>query len=261
MVTEYPHQFSSEARNRIESEKLRASKELEQRRNQVPWTKFGPSRADEANLYKYILRVFSVFAKEACNLCSRRLWTLDQVRGEAEKYLRLLVIEAYFERGYDKKGRKLREVTSHWDGSILPDVRQQLRESDEWLQYEDELLAAAEAARTEEPEVAQPAQPAIRSQELDSRTVFKPSDDYVLIEYRGSKYNLTPLAGEIVKVLHQAHEEGRVGVGRADIKRKTKCGRVWDAFRRRDGRRFWSRLIKKIEKDMYALDLNHSPMS
>ena len=256
---QYPREFTAESRNRIEAERLKASRELDERRKLVPWSKWGPSEVDEANLHKYILRVFLAFAKEACNLCSRGSWTLDRVRREAEDvHLRQFAIEAYSESGNDKNGRKLREITSNWNGSIFPEVKRKLQESPEWKQYEDELLAAAEAVRTKG---AERAQPVIPSQEPDGQLVFTPSDDYVLIEYGGAKYTLTPLAGKIVKVLDEAHRAGKVGVGRADIQHKIKCGRVWDAFRRRDGERFWRHFIKKIEKDVYALDLKHSPES
>ncbi len=141
---EYPEDFSPQARARVEAERLKAGKELEQQRNEVTWSPFGPSTADEENLRKYILRVFLVFAQEACKLGSQRSWTVDRIRSAADEFLRSFTIEAYYDKGHDKSGRELREMVSHWNGSILPKVQREFEKSPEWHQFEQELLAVAE---------------------------------------------------------------------------------------------------------------------
>jgi hypothetical protein len=142
--TPYPSEFSAEARARVEIEMLKASKDLAQQRNEVPWSQYGPGKADEENLQKYILRVFLVFAKQACELGAQGQWAVDRIRSEAGEFLRRFTIRAYYESGFDKKGRKLREMASHWNGTILPEVQREFEKSQEWQQFEKELLAVAE---------------------------------------------------------------------------------------------------------------------
>jgi hypothetical protein len=140
----YPLEFSAQARARVEAENLKARKLYDEQRQNVPWSKFGPSRADEENLRRYILRVFHVFTQEACKLGSQGELTIEQIRSSADEYLRLFTIEVYYHEGYDKNVRKLREMTSHMNGSILPEVEREFRRSDEWHQFEGELLTVAE---------------------------------------------------------------------------------------------------------------------
>jgi hypothetical protein len=142
---EYPREFSPQARARVEAERLRAAKELEQDQNRVPSSHYGPSENDEHNFRKYILRVFLAFAREACKLGAQRLWAIDRVRSESEEFLRRFTIDAEYEKGYDnKQGRKLRTMVSHLSGGILEHADQKFRTSAEWRQFEEMLLALAE---------------------------------------------------------------------------------------------------------------------
>jgi hypothetical protein len=84
---------------------------------------------------------------------------------------------------------------------------------------------------------------------------FKHSDDYCSITYRDKSFRLTQTAGKIVRMLHEAYTAGKVGAGSAEIRKHVQCGKVWDQFRRRDGRRFWATLITRTEKDFFQLDL------
>ncbi len=143
-ANEYPEEFSRQARARIEAEKLKARNQLEQQRNQVPWSGgYLPRPADEENLRKYILRVFLVFAQEACKLGSRAQWTVDRIRSEADEFLRRFTIKAHSDEGYDKQGRKLEEMTDYY-GTIKEGVWWAFKESAEYHQFEQELLAVAE---------------------------------------------------------------------------------------------------------------------
>jgi len=90
----------------------------------------------------------------------------------------------------------------------------------------------------------------------EGSTEFKPSDDYCFLSYQGEEYALTKTAGKIVKLLHEAHLNGKVGVGSTEIKKRAACGKVWDQFRRRDGQAFWKALIRKTEKDFFYLNLS-----
>lgn len=132
----YPREFSPQARARVEAGRLKAGKQLEQRMSQAP------SFAGQEILRNYILRVFLVFAKEAFKLGSEGLWTVDEVRSEVAEFLRRFTIEAYYGKGH---GKGLPEMTSHWNGSILPEVQREFERSAEWREFEDGLLAVAEA--------------------------------------------------------------------------------------------------------------------
>ncbi len=138
---EYPRDFPAHARARIEAKQIRAHRDFEKSRNEVPQSKYGPVAADEKNLRKYILGVFLAFAQETCKLG----WGVDRVRSESREFLRRFTIEAYSDDGRDKSGRKLREMTSNWDGSLLPEVNQEFRKSPEWHQFEDRLLTQVNA--------------------------------------------------------------------------------------------------------------------
>ncbi len=148
---EYPQDFSPQARARVEAERLKAGKQLEQRRDQVPWVRYGPVRADEENLRKYILQVFLVFAQEACKLGSQGQWPVDRIRPEMDEFLRRFTIEACSDKGYDKDGRKLPEMIDNY-GSILPKVKWEFKKSAEWQQFEQELLAVAEQQARHSPQ-------------------------------------------------------------------------------------------------------------
>jgi len=91
----------------------------------------------------------------------------------------------------------------------------------------------------------------------DTKTMtFYPSEDYCLVQVGSESYSLTTLAGNITKLLHEASQQNSRCVSGKIIRSKTHCGKVWDAFRRRDGRRFWSRFIIKPNRDIYGLQLN-----
>ncbi len=85
--------------------------------------------------------------------------------------------------------------------------------------------------------------------------VFQPSDDYTEIGCGERKYCLTKSAGAIVKELHTAQKEGKRSLSGPTIRRKLRCGKVWDQFRRRDGPAFFSRYIRKTGQDMYSLEI------
>jgi hypothetical protein len=161
---DYPRDFPPEARARVEAEGLKATRDLERDRDQVPWSRYGPTAKDEENLRRYILRVFLAFAQQACKLGP--LWTVDRIRAEANEFLRRFTIEAYYHEGHDKDGRKLRDMVSHVNGSILPEVRREFEKSELWHQFQEELLAVAEAAAG--PETTHV--PAPRTEFLDSHS-------------------------------------------------------------------------------------------
>jgi hypothetical protein len=141
---DFPREFSGQARASVEAEQLKANRALAQSRAQKPpesWK--GSTREwDLQEFYHYILRVFLAFAREACGLAKEGTWTLGRVRPEADEFLRRFTIEAYYEKGRDRFGTFQGMI--EWRGILRPDVEQMLHRSDEWRQFEDDLLAVAE---------------------------------------------------------------------------------------------------------------------
>jgi DNA-binding CsgD family transcriptional regulator len=95
--------------------------------------------------------VFLVFAHEACKLGSQGQWAADRIRSEVGEFLRRFTIEAYSDKGYDKQGRKLPEMTDNY-GSIKEKVRWAFKKSPEWHEFEQELLVVAEQQAQHSPQ-------------------------------------------------------------------------------------------------------------
>src|SRR5689334_10886431 len=129
---DYPQEFSPEARARVEAERLKAGKDLEQYRNK---TQARPRRQhtsgpygllwteEEEDLHEYILRVARAYGHEGCEIGLLGIWTVERIRSEVVEFRRKFTIEAHSEKGYDKGGSRLRDMVSHWDGSLLPEVK------------------------------------------------------------------------------------------------------------------------------------------
>ena len=163
-MIDYPREFSPEARARIEAEMVRARRDFRLRRAEIT-SSYGPSAADEENFRQYVLRVFLAFAKEACKLGSLRVWTVDKITPECVEFLRRFTIQAYYEDGHDRNGRRLISMTSNLNGSLLEEVERQYRGSEEWRQFEDALLAVAEQVATASHEDSSTAPPIVREWE------------------------------------------------------------------------------------------------
>lgn len=132
----YPIEFPSEARARVEAEKIRAGRDFDLARQSASRTS-----AVEAQLRNYILRTVLVFTKEAQAL---ELWPVEEMDAQCREFLRLFTIDAYYERGYSITGGRLRDMVSNWNGSILPEVQREFEKAPEWKQYQDALLEVAE---------------------------------------------------------------------------------------------------------------------
>jgi len=110
MSIEYPDEYSSRARARVEAERLRAIRDLERDWSEPPVSGFTETRSDLCAFYAYIVRVLRTFAHEACELGKQGTWTADRIRSEVDEFLRRFTEETYRERGYDRKGKKLQEM-------------------------------------------------------------------------------------------------------------------------------------------------------
>ena len=135
---EYPQEFSQQARARVESEKIRAGRDFEQAKQAVQWT-----AEVEVLLREYVLRVFIAFVQQACKFGRNDTWSVDRIESESLEFLRLLTIDAYYSKGYNKSGHLLSEWVSHWNGSILSEIEREFEKSPLWKKYQDMLLRVA----------------------------------------------------------------------------------------------------------------------
>ncbi len=149
-LMEYPSGFPEQSRAAVEAEELRASREFAEVKQSIPWSASGPGEDLAAGLIKFILRIYAAFVREIYKL--DRVWELAVMRFHAGEFLKSLTIKAWQEKGYDSGGtihpgqiRRLPEMTSHWNGAILPPVMNRLEESVQWRECEEALLKVAEA--------------------------------------------------------------------------------------------------------------------
>lgn len=126
---DYPRELSQDARDRVEKAKIRASREL------LPAICY--DFKDEDLAVRCIMRIFLVFAREACALRSGLGWSLDRVQREAEEFLRKLTITVTFA----KFPGCHRVWISNWNGSIQSELDRHFKASPEWVEYEEMLLA------------------------------------------------------------------------------------------------------------------------
>ena len=132
MVEKYPRDFPTESRANVEAARIRAGRRFDSDKAKAKW------RSDiEALFRNYLLTIFLTFAKEAA---SSRLWPVDKMRENCQEFLRLLTIEAYFQKG---KASGLRDMISNWNGSILWEVQQELEKTAQWRRFENILLKLA----------------------------------------------------------------------------------------------------------------------
>jgi hypothetical protein len=134
---------------------------------------------------------------------------------------------------------------------VLREVRPKLARQCQWWKAEAHRYLAEHKADLAE-------ENASSSKRVSRRPSKKPSfyarnESYQTIEFREHEYSLTPQAGAIVKVLHEA---GGKPVAKAEIQSKTKCGKISDSFRSFDGRKVWKELIvvTRGRKGFYTLD-------
>jgi lambda repressor-like predicted transcriptional regulator len=133
----HPREFSPEARDRVDREKIRAYREL------LPNSAYDYN--DQKLAIRCIMRIFLAFAREACALRSGSGWTIESVERESEEILRRVTIMVVFDKfpGLD------RHWINNWNGSINSDGKRRLKESVEWKEYEELLLTTPVSSENE----------------------------------------------------------------------------------------------------------------
>jgi hypothetical protein len=143
----YPREFSAGARNRIEAKRIRAYQEFEKAREAASW-----DSDVQALLRQCILSVFLVFAREACALANSgsARWSIDKIDRECLEFLRIMTIEAWYDKGFDKNGGSFRSVTSNMNGSIETRTMRAFQATAEWQEYQELLLNVAGEDRNDD---------------------------------------------------------------------------------------------------------------
>jgi hypothetical protein len=135
----YPAEFPAEVQDRIETEKIRAYRDL----RASPLVPVGLELFSVVD--RCIMRIFSAYAKEACELRAPRGWTMDKVNRDAEEFLRQSVIMVVREKAPQLRGL--------WLDDWLPGsatVRRLVECSPEWKQFQEDLLTENRQAQSSE---------------------------------------------------------------------------------------------------------------
>jgi hypothetical protein len=137
----YPSEFPRQARARVEAETLRAHRALEQ---DVRGTE---SRRRDVPFIRCVMRVFLVFAREACEFGKKsghRAWSDRELDQRCRDFLLSIVIDAWEDKAKDLGIRKMFS-SGGWGYSLDDDARRKIEMSDEWKQYQELLLDAFES--------------------------------------------------------------------------------------------------------------------
>lgn len=155
---DYPKELSALAVNRIEEERLKAKQQLRESRTTPPPKGFAPRKADEYELWRYILRTVRAFSHEACELVREAKWTKAVALEEMIDFRRRFTIQAYREIASDRNGVYFEVPTVGWmanaPGTLKPDLERVFNNSAEWQECEAEVLAVT-VARAETTNVSQ----------------------------------------------------------------------------------------------------------
>lgn len=182
----YPKEFPNESRARVLAERIKAARAFEDGQRKVH------DSLDLADLLKScILRVLIVFVREAGALVRQGApnWSVDRLESESQEFLRRLIIYARYGNGFCDSARRLPDMISSLDGSILSDVRRAFERSPLWREYEDILLEFATATSTsascEAPaDATMSEQPAVQAVWEDVEISFI-SDERVQVKFGG----------------------------------------------------------------------------
>lgn len=143
MTDLYPTEFSNEARNNVERERLIAAAALKQQKAERRRPNI------EGLVITCSMRITNAFTDQGAALVRDGVWTLDQLRKESREFLRLILGEIHLDYGRDCDGHLIPSLRSNWDGSILDNAWQKILKTREYADYEDKLLNAAPLAKTE----------------------------------------------------------------------------------------------------------------
>jgi hypothetical protein len=128
----YPAEFSNRARAAVEAELITSARDHDERKRQ--WNSHWPF-PERQSLTTWILKVFLAYARAVIEL-GDRIWTVDEVRRQALEGLRLITLEISFKKDYHL-------FIESGSGHIRSETLREFAKSNEWREFEDDLLALA----------------------------------------------------------------------------------------------------------------------
>jgi hypothetical protein len=136
MAMDYPQDFPTESRAKVEAARIRAGRQFDSKRAKAKW------KSEIAVLFwTYVLTPFVVFAGESSRL---GLWSADEMDRNCREFLRHLTIDAFYQKG---KAVGLLDMISNWNGSILWEAQQEIEKTSQWRKYENIRLKFAVKGR------------------------------------------------------------------------------------------------------------------
>jgi hypothetical protein len=141
----YCEEFPSDARARVEIERLVAYAELARESRGVN------QRRREALFIRCVLRIFLAFVREACEFAKRSnhlAWSDRELDRRCREFLLEIFIDAYEDKAKDL-GIRRRLSSLHGQGfSLDREARLKVEKSAEWIKYQELLGDALEAQST-----------------------------------------------------------------------------------------------------------------
>ncbi len=146
----YPKGFPQEAQNNVEAESILASRDFDSARQELIESKnseYGLADKVREHLADCVLRVWSSFAHEACELGRKNVWNVVDIDKYVRKFQEHLIHHFQAEKGYDTRDNSVGNlwVTVH---RKMLDPKCAVR-----LKYEDDRLQVAQQKLPVESEV------------------------------------------------------------------------------------------------------------
>jgi hypothetical protein len=136
----FPSGFPDRAQSAVVAAQIRAITRME---NELSCLVAPPGSTKAQHLSKlgraYLMEILAVFAREACELGRAGTWTTRRIELEVLEFMRQLAID--FRSEYSHIG--MLDMIDHW-GAIDPVVLREIKLSDKWKAYLEELLEIAE---------------------------------------------------------------------------------------------------------------------
>lgn len=146
-----PRELSAEARGRLVAADASAVRDFEHSKAQkLPGRTYAVDNYDYRAFCNVIPPVVLVFAREVLRLAEQGVWTVDLVDREVREFLRKYSIRLHHQIGVDRRGKKLRPVSTEWEfglghAPLLRDFERTVESSKEWGLYRTELLDVSTA--------------------------------------------------------------------------------------------------------------------
>ncbi len=134
-MEDYPREFSSEARAAVEAQIIRARQKYAHERQARDGSRW-PDGATRVR--SWILSVFLVYARQTIGIGAQGIWSVDKVRSKALEGLRRITIMVVHDVGFGS-------WISNTTGSITSDAMRAFESTPEFKEFEDWLLALADA--------------------------------------------------------------------------------------------------------------------